>query len=273
MLRFAVIGNPVSHSKSPFIHTMFGKQTGIKLEYSRIRLEPDEVSSFVKEFFQNNGKGLNVTLPFKGVAFELCDSQSPRALEAAAVNTLFLDPTGKLCGDNTDGIGLFTDIRNNHNVEIAGKNILIIGAGGAVQGLLGALINESPGHVTLINRTESKARKLAQQFQATLPINVVPMSAQPQSRYDVIINGTSLSLSGKVPSINEKYIRPDCFCYDLAYGNQETSFVTWAKSLGATNTADGLGMLVEQGAESFKIWCGIKPETKQVIEALRQSFQ
>ena len=273
MLRFAVIGNPVSHSKSPFIHSMFGEQTGIDLEYSRVRLDPEEVGPFVNDFFQNNGKGLNVTLPYKGVAYELSENLSARAVEAGAVNTLYQDSSGYLCGDNTDGIGLLTDIRENHHVAVAGKNILVIGAGGAAQGVLGALITEKPKSVTLVNRTETRARALQQQFKDKLSINVVPISAEPEIRYDLIINGTSSSLVGEVPSISKKFVWPGCFCYDLAYGNEETSFQAWATSLGAKKTADGLGMLVEQGAESFKIWCGVKPETRHVIDALRQSIR
>ncbi len=269
MLRFAVVGNPVAHSKSPTIHAMFARQTGLALEYSRAEVEAGEFESFVKTFFVEGGTGLNITVPYKEKAFRSVDICTKRATLAGAVNTLFQDSNKKLHGDNTDGVGLVTDIKENIGYSFKNRKILILGAGGAVRGVLSGLVQESPQRISLLNRTVSKAQQLQQEFNSLLSIEVGSYGDQVKDQYDLIINGTSMSLKGEVPPLSPHYIGADCCCYDMMYANQDTAFVAWAKANGASLAVDGLGMLVEQAAESFNIWCKIRPDTTPVINELR----
>ena len=277
MSKYAVLGNPVSHSKSPLIHSMFAQQTDQTMSYVAISLEENEFEGFVRNFFADGGGGLNVTVPFKGNAFALAASSSPRAELAQAVNTLFLDVNGDICGDNTDGVGLVTDLKLNNKVAISGQRVLILGAGGAVRGIMAALVYEQASAITIVNRDVSKAELLAEEMQSMAPIEAMSYSmlqevANKGRRYDLIINGTSSSLFGEMPELDAKLIAPDCCCYDLMYSATDTPFVQWAKLEGARISIDGLGMLVEQAAEAFALWRGVRPNTASVMAHLRKQF-
>ena len=277
MSKYAVLGNPVSHSKSPLIHSMFAQQTDQTMSYVAISLEENEFEGFVRNFFADGGGGLNVTVPFKGNAFALAASCSPRAELAQAVNTLFLDVNGDICGDNTDGVGLVTDLKLNNKVAIGGQRVLILGAGGAVRGIMAALVYEQASAITIVNRDVSKAELLAEEMQSMAPIEAMSYSmlqevANKGRRYDLIINGTSSSLFGEMPELDAKLIAPDCCCYDLMYSATDTPFVQWAKLEGARISIDGLGMLVEQAAEAFALWRGVRPNTALVMAHLREQF-
>lgn len=275
MSKYAVLGNPVNHSKSPQIHRLFAEQTQQQMSYSAIPLEESEFEAFVSDFFGQGGGGLNVTVPFKGNAFALAASCSPRAELAKAVNTLFLDERGDICGDNTDGIGLLTDLKRNNAVEIADRQILILGAGGAVRGVLAALVHEQAAGVCIVNRTAAKADLLRDEFQALLSVesmsfDALRAAAASGRRFDLIINGTAASLQGEMPALDGRLLAPGCCCYDLMYAAGDTPFVAWAKANGAGLSLDGLGMLVEQAAEAFALWRGVRPETAPVIAELRR---
>ena len=277
MSKYAVLGNPVSHSKSPLIHSMFAQQTDQTMSYVAISLEENEFEGFVRNFFADGGGGLNVTVPFKGNAFALAASCSPRAELAQAVNTLFLDVNGDICGDNTDGVGLVTDLKLNNKVAISGQRVLILGAGGAVRGIMAALVYEQASAITIVNRDVSKAELLAEEMQSMAPIEAMSYSmlqevANKGRRYDLIINGTSSSLFGEMPELDAKLIAPDCCCYDLMYSATDTPFVQWARQEGARISIDGLGMLVEQAAEAFALWRGVRPNTASVMAHLREQF-
>ena len=275
MSKYAVLGNPISHSKSPLIHSLFAKQTGQSMSYLAILLEENEFEDFVKNFFAEGGGGLNVTVPFKGNAFTLAASCSPRAELSQAVNTLFLDDKGDICGDNTDGVGLVTDLKLNNKVAINAKNVLILGAGGAVRGIMAALAYEQAAEITIVNRTLSKAELLVEEMQSIAPVEVMSYDMLQEAAnngrcYDLIINGTSLSLQGEMPKLDAKLIRPGCCCYDLMYSATDTPFVKWAKQEGVKLSIDGLGMLVEQAAEAFALWRGVRPNTAAVMAQLRE---
>lgn len=244
------------------------------MSYTAISLEENEFEDFVVNFFAEGGGGLNITVPFKGAAFELAASCSPRAQLAKAVNTLFLDEKGKICGDNTDGLGLVTDLKQNNEVAIRGKRVLILGAGGAVRGVLAALVFEQAAQITLVNRTFSKAELLAEEMNSLAPVEALSLELLRQAtvegrNFDLIINGTSASLQGEMPDLDGSIIAPGCCCYDLMYSTTaDTAFVQWAKQQGAEQSLDGLGMLVEQAAEAFALWRGVRPNTAPVIAFL-----
>ncbi|GJM11999.1 MAG: shikimate dehydrogenase (NADP(+)) [Pseudohongiella sp.] len=275
MSKYAVLGNPVSHSKSPLIHSLFAAQTDQEMSYTAVSLEEAEFSGYVQNFFAEGGGGLNVTVPFKANAFALATSCSPRAELAQAVNTLFLDESGSICGDNTDGIGLMTDLKLNNNVDISGKRVLILGAGGAVRGVLAALVYEQAASVTIVNRTLSKAQRLVEELRPVLTAEAMSYemlqdNANSGQSYDLIINGTSSSLQGEMPNLDARILADGCCCYDLMYAASDTPFVRWAKQEGAAKSLDGLGMLVEQAAEAFALWRGVRPTTSPVIAQLRR---
>lgn len=245
------------------------------MSYLAILLEENEFEDFVKNFFAEGGGGLNVTVPFKGNAFTLAASCSPRAELSQAVNTLFLNDKGDICGDNTDGVGLVTDLKLNNKVAINAKNVLILGAGGAVRGIMAALAYEQAAEITIVNRTLSKAELLVEEMQSIAPVEVMSYDMLQEAAnngrcYDLIINGTSLSLQGEMPKLDAKLIRPGCCCYDLMYSATDTPFVKWAKQEGVKLSIDGLGMLVEQAAEAFALWRGVRPNTAAVIAHLRK---
>ncbi len=266
--RYAVIGNPIAHSKSPLIHTEFAKQTQQKLSYSAELVELGQVKNFVEEFTKNNGKGLNVTVPFKQDAFELANELTPRAQRAGAVNTLILK-NNKVLGDTTDGTGLLNDLTKNNQQIIKDKRILVIGAGGAVRGVLEPLLLESPENLTITNRTLSKAQQLAEDFKNFGAISACSFNDLDGQKFDLIINGTSASLSGELPPLPDKLFTENACAYDMMYAKDDTVFMQWAKQQGASVVLDGLGMLVEQAAESFFLWRGKRPQTQTVMQLLR----
>ena len=266
--RYGVIGNPIAHSKSPLIHTEFARQTQQQLTYTAELVELGQVKLFVKHFTESNGKGLNVTVPFKQDAFELATDLSERAQRAGAVNTLTLKDN-KIFGDTTDGTGLLNDLIHNHQQIIKNKRILVVGAGGAVRGVLEPLLLESPSSLIIANRTVSKAQQLALDFSTFGNISAYNFEALNNQQFDIIINGTSASLSGDLPPLPDKLFAENACAYDMMYAKEPTVFMQWAKQQGAKIILDGLGMLVEQAAESFYIWRGVKPETQSVIEMLR----
>lgn len=270
--RYAVVGNPIEHSKSPQIHEQFARQTGEDLLYTKQKIELGEFESQVHRFFEHGGKGLNVTVPFKEEAFELAKVLTLRAQTAGAVNTLAIQPDGTLLGDNTDGAGLVLDLKN-HQVTLAGKRILILGAGGAVKGVLKPLLDEQPAELVIANRTLAKAEALAEQFgDSTTAYGFDDLHGQ----FDLIINGTSASLAGELPPIPPSVVRKRSgpaaatIGYDMMYGAGVTVFNHWMLHQGAEQVIDGLGMLVGQAAEAFYVWRGIKPKTAEVITMLRQ---
>jgi len=271
MDKYAVFGNPITHSKSPQIHTLFAEQTKQNLVYTKNLIEVDEFSTAAKEFFKT-GKGLNITVPFKLDAFEFADSLSARAECAGAVNTLILQADGSVRGDNTDGLGMVADISERLDWAIANKRVLILGAGGAVRGVLQPLLEKNPALLVVANRTASKAVDLAEKFSQLGPIkgcgygDIFTDTAEP---FDLVINGTSASLAGDLPPLPENLLAQGANCYDMMYGVGPTVFMRWAEQHGAAHTADGLGMLVGQAAESFNLWRGVKPEVQPVITQLR----
>ena len=267
--KYAVMGNPVSHSLSPRIHQMFAEQCGIRLVYSAIHVELGNFETAVAQFQADDGKGLNVTVPFKIEAWQLVDVRSPRAELAGAVNTLKIEENGRIFGDNTDGIGMLRDITMNLGKAIAGARVLVIGAGGAVRGVLGPLLDAKPGLLHIVNRTAGKARVLAEMFADYGPCTASGLDEVGEDPYDIIINGTAASLQGKVPDLPVSIFSNKTLAYDMMYSKDPTSFLVWAGQNGASQLSDGLGMLVEQAAESFNIWHGVKPETKPVIQVLR----
>lgn len=269
MSEYAVFGNPVAHSRSPQIHRAFAAQRQQPITYERIEVPLDSFVTRVRHFFADEGKGANVTVPFKEEAYALCQSHSDRAQQAGAVNTLALRG-GALYGDNTDGAGLVQDLRVNLGWQLAGRRVLILGAGGAVRGVLGPLIDEGPADITIANRTEARAAQLAEQFREQgVPVYAAGL-ARPGRQYDLIINAISAGLSGEMPTLPDDLPGKGCVCYDMVYGDSLTPFLRWAEMRGVTATADGVGMLVEQAAESFYLWHNWRPRTAPVIDALRR---
>ena len=263
--RYAVMGNPIAHSLSPMIHQLFATQTGRKLSYEKIEIDLSRFEQQVHDFFNQGGKGLNITLPCKQRAFAMAEHQSARCQQAKAANTLWMK-AGKLHADNTDGIGLCRDLARR--VNLAGKTILLLGAGGAASGILGPLLASNLARLTIANRTFETAQALQQDFpQATC----CPLADVASLSYDVIINATSASLNGQCIQLPEVLLSKQPLCYDLAYHkNGITPFVAWARTLGCV-AIDGLGMLVEQAAEAFFIWHGVMPDTAPVFTLLNLS--
>lgn len=266
---YCVMGSQVSHSRSPQIHTAFAKQTQQNIAYRAISVpvEPGKFAEAVDDFKSRGGKGLNITVPFKVAAWQLSTVCSPRAEQARAVNTISFDDD-KIIGDNTDGAGLVRDLSVNHKVLIKGKKILLLGAGGAVRGILAPLLNEQPANIVIANRTYSRAEELADIF-AEYELSTCRLSELGDDSFDIIINGTSASLSDDSLNLPESILRQDSCCYDLRYADKDTAFIKWAKAHGVSIAVDGLGMLVEQAAESFFIWRGVRPETDEIIQSLR----
>jgi shikimate dehydrogenase len=268
--RYAVVGNPIAHSLSPRIHASFAAQTEQALSYEAIEIPVGAFEKHIHNLQQQGYAGVNVTVPFKREAWELCDHLSVRAENAGAVNTLSFTPDAKIAGDNTDGLGLTRDLSTNLQVSIEQKKILILGAGGAVRGVLGPILELSPHSLTIANRTIGKAEALARDFGKHGDIQVVAYDAFGSDTYDLIINGTAAGLKNEVPSIPDTVLDNDVVCYDMMYNiNSATAFVDWASSRGVIKAFDGLGMLVEQAAAAFSIWRGVTPKTAAVIESLR----
>lgn len=266
---YAVIGNPIAHSKSPRIHAAFASQTGQNIHYDKLLVEPGCLAEAIAEFRRQGGKGLNITVPFKNDAFALADSLTERAQLAGAVNTLVLNDDGSLHADNTDGVGLVRDLIINHGFNLKGARILLLGAGGAVQGVLLPLLQQQPAEIIIANRTVAKAETLCEKFAAHGNLSASSFEALAGNSFDGIINGTAASLKGEVPPLPDNILNADSWCYDMMYSDKPTAFVVWGKEQGANKSVDGLGMLIEQAAESFSLWHGVQPETAPVIELLR----
>jgi shikimate dehydrogenase len=268
--RYAVIGNPVAHSQSPFIHDEFARADNQRpLVYERLLAAPDAFVEVVTDFVEHDGRGLNVTLPFKGDAFRYANEVTERARAAEAVNTLtFRD--GKVYGDNTDGVGLVRDIVDNLDFPIEGKHVLILGAGGAVRGVLEPLLLEKPASLTIANRTRIKAEVLANNFAPWGSCSVADYAELEGRSFDIVINGTSTSLHNELPPIPHGIFSTRTLAYDMVYRSGLTLFLQRAQSENAGMLADGLGMLVEQAAESYYIWYGVKPDTRKVTNMLRE---
>ena len=295
MDNYGVIGNPIAHSQSPRIHGLFAEQTSQALTYRAIFSHPDEFTATVEAFRQSGGRGLNVTLPFKEQAWQYVNHSTARADRVKAVNLIRFDAPDRVHGDSTDGAGLIRDLANNR-MAIKNKRVLLIGAGGAVRSVLGSLIDEEPAAITIVNRTRSRAEQLIELFPEagglldTRGFDELAGNSpdtrgfdelagnSPDTRgfdelagssYDLVINGTSAGLAGSPLPLPDSILAPGACCYDMAYGPASDLFLDWAANNGAANSSDGLGMLVEQAAESFYLWRGIHPETQPVIDALR----
>lgn len=268
--QYAVFGNPIKHSYSPIIHKEFASQTKQKLIYKRELVPIESFAASVDKFFRGGGLGLNVTLPFKTEAHDYADIVTDRALLAGAANILSRMPNGDICGDNSDGIGLITDIKTNLGWKIRSKRVLVLGAGGAVRGILKPLLQENPRSVVIANRTVKKAEALVKAFQDRFEISVCGYDNLCSRSFDLIINGTSAGLLEKGLRLPDRILSTENIaCYDMMYGEMQSAFLDWAVMRGA-DIADGLGMLVEQAAESFFIWRGVRPQTEPVIKLLRE---
>ncbi|MDX1491359.1 MAG: shikimate dehydrogenase [Pseudohongiellaceae bacterium] len=268
--QYAVFGFPIKHSKSPAIHAAFAIQTGDAIEYSAQEVSPERFEQTVTQFFEAGGKGLNITVPFKERAWAMAQNHSPAAKLSGAANTLYLNDQGQLCADNTDGKGMLRDITENLSGQIRDKSVLLLGAGGAVKGVLPSLLAEQPASVCIVNRTLEKAQQLSLEVGGVT--SACAYEDLKNASFDWVINGTSAGLSGGVPPIPTSVLKPSSSCYDMVYGSGDTAFQAWAKCHGASKAYDGLGMLVEQAAESFAIWRGVKPSTAEVIASLREQI-
>ena len=268
MDRYAVIGNPIAHSKSPLIHSMFAYQTGEQLSYEALLAPLEDFAGTLRSFLVE-GRGVNVTVPFKEQAWELVDQHTPAAQLAGAVNTIQRLDDGRLLGDNTDGKGLVRDIQHNAGFSLADKRVLLVGAGGAARGVIQPLLQAGPAQLCVVNRTVEKAEHLARLFKDQGPISAAGFDWLEEP-VDLIINATSASLDGKLPPISPQLILPGhTWCYDMMYASEATVFNRWAAQQGAVRCLDGLGMLVEQAAEAFLLWRGVRPDTAPVLAALR----
>jgi len=270
---YAVMGNPISHSRSPQIHAAFAQQTGQRIVYTATQVDPGGFEQAVGNFFANDGKGLNITVPFKREAWALAGELGSEAKQAGAVNTLLMNAEGILVGRNTDGVGLVRDILHNHGGHITGKKILLIGAGGAARGVLQPLLVEAPDQLLIVNRTPGRAHELATDFNTSGNQQSVVTGGGFDNltgqNFDLIINATSASLQGETPPLPDETCTANTWCYDMMYGAKLTPFMLWAEQHGAEKSMDGLGMLVEQAAESFFHWRGVRPETAPVIQTIR----
>jgi shikimate dehydrogenase len=266
--RYGVMGYPVSHSRSPVIHRLFALQTNQNIQYELLQVAPDKLDSAVAQFQRTGGKGLNITVPHKTEVLRLADQLSERAHVAGAVNTLMFQE-GSVFGDNTDGIGLMRDLSANLGLNLRDSHILILGAGGATRGIVGPLLESRPASLVIANRTLSKARELAEQFSSAGPVTAYRFKEIPgAARFSLIINATSAGLSGEVPPYPATAVSEGCVCYDLSYGLTPTPFSRWAAQHGAARSVMGWGMLVEQAAESFHLWRGIRPNTAAVLKQI-----
>lgn len=268
--RYAVMGNPIAHSKSPQIHSLFAEQTDQSLNYEALLVPEDGFADAVAEFlYVSNGKGLNITVPFKQQAWQLADRLSERAELAGAVNTLMLKD-GTLYGDNTDGAGLVRDLIHNHGVVLNSKRILMLGAGGAARGVMLPLLEQNPASLHIANRTALRAHELAENFADYGEVSASGLD-ELHGNFDIIINATAAGLGGEVPPLPDDLIDEQSLCYDMMYASEPTAFVRYCVERHAAQSIDGLGMLVEQAAESFRLWRNVMPDTKPVINSLRNA--
>lgn len=269
---YAVMGNPIAHSKSPQIHTAYARQTRQRMAYRAILVDVGGFAQAVGNFHANGGKGLNVTVPFKQDAWRLADELSERARLAGAVNTLVLRDDNSIYGDNTDGVGLVRDLSENNHCALANQSILLLGAGGAARGVLKPLLDCHPQSLMIANRSADKAIALAAEFREMGAVSGGGFDMLPGKSFDLIINATAASLAGELPPLPEDVLRPGGVCYDMMYGAGPTPFMSWGRQHGAGRVLDGLGMLVEQAAESFALWRGARPDTATVIVMLREQM-
>lgn len=267
--RYAVMGNPIEHSLSPQIHLAFAQQFGEQISYEKILVPLAGLRKAVQEFKIQGGKGLNITLPFKEEAWHVVDEHSEAAKLAKAVNTIMIHSDGSLLGDNTDGLGLVRDLIQNQKITIKNKNILILGAGGAVRGILGPLLEQQPQQIFIANRTLDKALQLEEEFKTRGAVQGGSFKDIPTAPFDLIINGTSLSLQEEELPFPTRIIHPHTICYDLAYSKTGlTGFQAWAQQQGAAKSFSGWGMLVEQAAQAYFLWRGKQPDTGRVLAQL-----
>lgn len=266
--RYAVFGHPVAHTRSPWLHARFAELTGEALSYEARDVPPGAFDQALAEFLQGGGKGLNITVPHKLAAYAAVDELTERARRAGAVNTIAVTPSG-LLGDNTDGAGLLRDLEHNLGLALDGMRILLVGAGGAARGALGPLLDAGPKELVIANRHADKARGLAADFADAGRVSGVALD-EAHGPFALVVNATSASLHGEVPALPDDAVSPGTFCYDMAYGSGPTAFMRWAAERGAAGTADGIGMLVEQAAESFVLWRGVRPPTAQPLAELKR---
>lgn len=266
--RYVLFGHPVSHSWSPFIHGLFARELGQPLDYQLVDVAPERFRSVALEFFAGGGCGANVTVPHKLAAAELTNGLTPRAQRAGAVNTLAIRGGSVLLGDNTDGTGLVADMKGNLGIKLKGRKLLVLGAGGAARGVLAPLLGEGPDVVMIANRTVSRATELAKAFEDLGNLASGSFEDAGESDWDVVINATSTGLSGQVPPVPESIVRPDSICYDMSYSRNDTPFQRWATARGVQRAYQGWGMLVEQAAEAYLLWRGVRPDTGPVRGAL-----
>ncbi|PVZ68171.1 shikimate dehydrogenase [Pelagibaculum spongiae] len=267
--RYTVFGNPIEHSKSPMIHRHFAAQTNQALVYDKTLTPVDGFSQALAEFFNQGGRGCNITVPFKEQAWQLADQLSDAARKAGAVNTLTRLENGQLQGDNTDGVGLVQDLIANLRLNLAGKKILLLGAGGAVRGVIGPILAQSPASLLVANRTVEKANQLAKIFAEDGNITACGYPQLAGQQFDLVINGTAASLQGELPPLPDDLLANGAACYDMMYSTSDTAFQIWAKSHGAVIAADGLGMLIEQAAQAFYIWRNCRPVTGKLFLEMR----
>ena len=271
MKKFAVIGNPVNHSLSPVIHDLFARQFDVCLEYLKIQAQEGEFLQSVTQFVKQGGHGLNVTVPYKADACALSDQLSHRAELANAVNTLSFREN-LVYGDNTDGEGLIEDLERNHTISLFSKRILILGAGGAVSGVIGPLLEKKPALITIANRTVKKAKDLQKKFSQLGPIAACGLAEIDPVGNDIVINATAASLANQVPDVDASVLQHTQLAYDMMYSPDPTVFMQWAASKGVDRVTDGLGMLVEQAAAAFFIWHNKHPETKSVLKYIQSQY-
>lgn len=268
--RYGVVGHPIGHSWSPFIHGLFARDTGQSLSYRLFDFTPEEFEPRVRDFFTLGGRGLNITVPHKIAAVRIASELTPRATNAGAVNTLAMQKDGGILGDNTDGAGLVRDLCDNQGLVIIRRKILIVGAGGATRGVIAPLLALEPTEIVVTNRTPERAQEMARYFEKLGPVRGVGFKELGSVPFDLVINATSASLSGEVPAVPGGVIGPETVCYDMAYGKTDTPFMQWALKQGCARAVQGWGMLVEQAAESFRVWRGVKPATGSVLNALKE---
>lgn len=263
------MGNPVAHSKSPHIHQLFARQTGQHLNYEAMLVEVGGFAAALRQFRLQGGRGVNVTVPFKQDAWRCMHQRSARADRAGAVNTVSFQSDGSYLGDNTDGVGLVRDLTVNHGVKLNAARVLLLGAGGAVRGVLEPILEQAPARLVIANRTVAKAQQLAQEFSPLGDLDGCGFDQLGGTAFDIVVNGSAASLHGELPPLPDDLLQPNACCYDMMYGQRPTPFMAWAVEHGAGKSIDGLGMLVEQAAESFYLWRRVRPQTDPVITALR----
>ena len=271
--KYAVFGNPIKHSKSPLIHAAFAAQCAQSIQYRAVRVELEGFEQAARNFFDGGGRGLNVTVPFKEDAFRFADRLTERARRAGAVNTLSLSEDGTIEGDNTDGIGMVRDMVANLGWVLQGQRVLIVGAGGAVRGVLEPLLRERPKELLIVNRTPDRATQLALEFADLGALQGGGYELMGERQFDLVINASSAGLAGELPDLPSSLLTERSCCYDMIYGPEPTPFMRWAALHAAWAVSDGLGMLVEQAAESFYIWRHVRAETRPVIGEIRMGME